>query len=141
MKTLKKILICVFILLLPLASIKDPTPMCNNLITLITRSKPLIVTATSYTVYTNETIQRRTADGSSINMKHPAINRFIAISRDLLKQFYFGQTVLVEGIGNKSGIFIIKDLMHERWKKRIDILRDPDDELITYENVKLTKLK
>ena len=43
----------------------------------------------------------------------------IAVSRDLFyKGWVFGKKVYVEGLG----IFIVGDLMNQRWEKRIDIL-------------------
>lgn len=103
--------------------------------------KALIVTATTYTVDKNDTVQSLTASGFKINEENPREHRIIAISRDLRKTFRFGEKVLVEGIGKHSGIYTVRDLMASRWKNRIDILRNNEDELITYYRVKISKLK
>jgi 3D (Asp-Asp-Asp) domain-containing protein len=109
----------------------------------IKRENPkfLIVTATTYTVDKDDTIQSYTASGFKINEENPKEHRIIAISWDLRKMFKFGEKVLVEGIGKYSGIYTVRDLMASRWKKRIDILRNPEDLLITYHKVKISKIK
>ena len=103
--------------------------------------KSLIVTATTYTVDKDDTIQSFTASGFKINEENPGEHRIIAISWDLRKMFKFGEKVLVEGIGKYSGIYTVRDLMASRWKNRIDILRNPEDLLITYHKVKVSKIK
>lgn len=103
--------------------------------------KALIVTATTYTVDKNDTVQSYTASGFKINEENPREHRIIAISWDLRKTFKFGEKVLVEGIGKYSGIYTVRDLMASRWRNKIDILRNNEDELITYYRVKISKLK
>ena len=141
MKILNKILICFFILLpMTFATIEvkiDNGKLKTETIKLI----PLFVTATTYTVAKNNSIPSFTKSGFKINQDNPRIHKIIAISRDLLDRFEFGEKVLIEGIGKYSGVYVIRDLMAERWKKRIDILRNPDDNLRTYKHVRMSKLE
>lgn len=52
-------------------------------------------------------------------------SRTIAVSRDLLKMgMKRGTKVRIHG---RPGEYIVKDLMHPRWEKRIDILMDDED--------------
>ena len=141
MKTLKKIFICFLILLLPFVSVKDPITFCNNtLIELINKPKSLIVTASMYTTH-NDSIDEYTATGFKLNKLNPRTHKFIAISRDLIEQFQFGQKVLIEGIGKYSGIYVVQDLMNDKWFNKIDILRNPEENLRMFYKVKITKLK
>lgn len=66
-----------------------------------------------------------TADNSKIDLRK--LNRhelkWIAISRDLKKQFDFGDTVIVECDNPRlNGEWIVKDVMNKRFTKRIDFL-------------------
>ena len=142
MKILNKILICFFILL-PMTFTTIEVKIDNGKLKTETAKNLtlLFVTATTYTVVKNDTIPSLTASGFKINQNNPRIHKIIAISRDLLDRFEFGEKVLIEGIGKFSGIYVIRDLMAEKWKKRIDILRNPDDNLITYKHVKISKLE
>ncbi len=68
-----------------------------------------------------------TADGSVIDLgklKSGEI-RWIAVSRDLLKEFSYGDTVLLESKKNPeiNGRWIIHDTMNKRHKMMVDILR------------------
>lgn len=50
----------------------------------------------------------------------------IAVSRDLIKMgLDYNSKVKIEGF---DGVFLVKDKMHYRWKKRIDIHMDEDIE-------------
>lgn len=66
-----------------------------------------------------------TADNSSIDLVK--LNRYelkwVAVSRDLLKHFNYGDTILVESDNvNLSGEWVIKDTMNRRFTNRIDFL-------------------
>ena len=98
--------------------------------------KPHIVTVTTYTVNRKS----YTASGFSVTPANPAIERIIAVSRDLKKKFEYGERVLVTGIGEYSGVYIIRDLMGKKWKNRIDILIDPDDTHTKLFNARLYKM-
>ena len=89
-----------------------------------------LVTATKYhpvkkQCYGNPLI---TADGSKINLRELKSGkiRWIAVSRDLLKHYNFGDTVIVMTDNKKiSGRWIIHDTMSSRYKRRIDFLLHP----------------
>lgn len=74
-----------------------------------------------------------TASNSRINtdeLKKQNI-RWMALSRDLLKRwkgsFHYGDTVLVTaGDPQIDGLWVIKDTMNKRYKKRGDLLFDTD---------------
>ena len=73
----------------------------------------LIVTA--YTPSLDETDDDPTITAAMLKVK-PGM---VAVSRDLFKQGWtFGKKIYVEGMG----IYMIADLMDDRWEKRIDIL-------------------
>ena len=89
-----------------------------------------LVTATKYHPVKNQCYGNPliTADGSKINLsvlKSGKI-RWIAVSRDLLNYYNYGDTVIVMTDNKKiSGRWIIHDTMSSRYKKRIDFLLHP----------------
>lgn len=79
--------------------------------------KTLDVTATAYNSVSYQTNDNPhiTAFGDSLN---PGL-KYIAVSRDLLALGLEHNTpVAIEGL---KGLYIVKDKMHKRWKKHIDI--------------------
>ncbi|EGV44951.2 hypothetical protein BZARG_244 [Bizionia argentinensis JUB59] len=77
----------------------------------------LTVTATAFNslAYQTNSNPQITAFGDSLK---PGL-KYIAVSRDLLKLGLEHNTpVAIEGL---NGLYIVKDKMHWRWKKRIDI--------------------
>ena len=99
---------------------------------------PDIVTLTTYSVSESETDSTPliTASGFKLNATNPKRHRIIAVSRDLKRKYKFGQKVRIEGAGKYNGIYTIRDLMHHRWKNKIDILINPSDK-----HTKLRKIK
>ena len=99
---------------------------------------PDIVTLTTYSVSEAQTDSTPliTASGFKLNATNPKRHRIIAVSRDLKRKYKFGQKVRIEGAGKYNGIYTIRDLMHHRWKKKIDILINPSDN-----HTKLRKIK
>jgi 3D (Asp-Asp-Asp) domain-containing protein len=99
---------------------------------------PDIVTVTTYSVTEAQTDSTPlvTASGFKINPNNPKSHRIIAVSRDLKRKYKFGQKVRIEGAGKYNGIYTIRDLMHHRWKNKIDILINPSDK-----HTKLRKIK
>jgi 3D (Asp-Asp-Asp) domain-containing protein len=99
---------------------------------------PDIVTLTTYSVTEAQTDSTPlvTASGFNINPNNPKSHRIIAVSRDLKRKYKFGQKVRIEGAGKYNGIYTIRDLMHHRWKNKIDILINPSDK-----HTKLRKIK
>ncbi len=105
----------------------------------VKKQNPLIVTATTYTVSEAETDSSPTitASGFRLSRTNPKKHRVIAVSRDLKKKLRFGDKVRVTGIGKLSGVYVVRDLMHSRWRKKIDILINPKDKQTKFHKAKL----
>lgn len=101
------------------------------------------VKATMYTINPAQTDSTPlvTASGYKLHPSNPKKHRIIAVSRDLKKKFKFGEKVRVEGIGKKSGIYTVRDVMNKRWKNKIDILINPGEKAISYNKARLYKIK
>lgn len=81
-----------------------------------------------------------TADGSRINMKDLKSGkiRWIAVSRDLLKYYNYGDTVIVITDNKKfSGKWVIHDTMNPRSRKSIDFLLHPSHNHVIPRRVKI----
>ena len=84
-----------------------------------------------YTVYNalpgqTDNTPNITADMSVID-NHKVISgeqRWIAVSRDLLKEFNYGDSVVISGCNDKkyNGKWVIHDTMNKRFKNKIDFL-------------------
>ncbi|MBI9085474.1 MAG: 3D domain-containing protein [Desulfobacterales bacterium] len=73
------------------------------------------VTITAYTPSVDETDSDPMITASMKRVRPGSI----AVSRDLFKAgWVFGKKVYIQG----EGVFVILDLMHDRWEKRIDIV-------------------
>lgn len=48
--------------------------------------------------------------------------RWVALSRDLEEFFSYNDTLLVCNAGELSGLWVVKDRMNRRWRKKIDFL-------------------
>ena len=103
---------------------------------------PDIVTVTTYSVSEGETDSTPllTASGFKINPKNPKKHRIIAVSRDLKRKYRFGQKVKITNAGKYNGVYVVRDLMHPRWKKKIDILINPSDKQTKLRRVKMYKV-
>jgi 3D (Asp-Asp-Asp) domain-containing protein len=101
------------------------------------------VKVTTYTVSENETDSEPTitASGFKVDSLNPRKHRIIAVSHDLKKKYKFGQKVRVTGIGKYDGVYTVRDLMHRRWKKKIDILINPDDKQTSFKRAKISAVK
>ncbi len=84
-----------------------------------------------------------TADGSKINIHHLKKDRikWCAVSRDIWNMFpakCTNKRIYIEGFG----IYHVKDKMHKRWKRKIDILVHPKNaKKIRKNKVKIKILK
>ena len=78
-----------------------------------------------------------TASGFRLDKKNPKKDRIIAISRDLKEKLEFGDTVILQGIGKWDGEYVVHDVMNKRFKNRIDILINPNDEATMFKEAKL----
>ena len=107
-----------------------------------TTPKYYSVKATMYTVSSGQTdtTPNITATGFRLDSINPKRHRIIAVSRDLKRILGFGKKVRIEGAGKWSGVYVIKDVMHKRWTRKIDILVNPSDRPISYNKVKLYPL-
>ena len=105
----------------------------------VKKQNPFIVTATTYTVSESETDSSPTitASGFEVSRTNPKKHRVIAVSRDLKKKLRFGDKVRITGIGKLSGIYVVRDLMHSRWKRKVDILINPKDKQTKFHKAKL----
>ena len=102
------------------------------------------VIATTYTPSEKETDSTPliTASGFKINPKNPKKHRIIAVSRDLKKRYPFGSKVKIKGLGKKyDGVYKVEDVMHSRWRKKIDILINKKDRLFKKRKVVITPIK
>jgi len=102
----------------------------------------IIVTATMYmpTVGQCDSTPLVTACGKKINPKKASEHKWIAISRDLLKVFKYGDKVQLTNAGDKDGIYTITDTMNKRFKNKIDILETEGTPLYKLNDVVLTKV-
>jgi 3D (Asp-Asp-Asp) domain-containing protein len=104
---------------------------------------PDIVTVTTYSITEGETDSTPliTASGFKINPQNPKRHRIIAVSRDLKRKYRFGQRVRITNAGKYNGEYVIRDLMHHRWKNKIDILINPDDKHTKLRRVKMYRVE
>jgi 3D (Asp-Asp-Asp) domain-containing protein len=104
---------------------------------------PDIVTLTTYSVEGTQTDSTPllTASGFKINPNNPKRHRIIAVSRDLKKKYKFGERVMIVGAGRLDGEYVIRDLMHQRWKNKIDILINPNDRHTKLRKIKMYRVK
>lgn len=112
-------------------------------ILLLSFSKPATeVTATIYHAVPGQTDDTpdRTATNFKIDLENPEKHRIIAVSRDLEKiGFKMNTVVAVSNAGKMDGIYIIRDRMNRRWKRRIDFLVNRKMKGGKWNNVKIIK--
>ena len=82
------------------------------------RQKKLLLTATAYTSHKNQTDS--TPFLAAWNNKIKPGMKIVAVSHDLIKKYGLknGTKVKIKGL---KGLYVVKDKMHKRFKKRIDI--------------------
>ena len=102
-----------------------------------------IVTVTTYKVneFKNDPNGDVTASGMKLTENNPRQHRIIAVSWDLKKKYKFGQWVRIVGAGIYDGKYVVEDLMNKRWRKKIDILINPNDKQMLYKKVKMFNIK
>ena len=107
-----------------------------------TTHKMDIVTVTTYKVneFKNDINGNVTSTGIKLDTINPKKLKIIAVSWDLKKRYKYGQKVRVMGAGIYSGIYFVQDLMNKQWKKRIDILINPDDKQMKFYKVRIFKI-
>lgn len=89
-----------------------------------------VVTLTTYSVTEGETDDSPTitASGFEIDENNPKKHRIIAVSRDLKRKLRFGEKVVLSNAGRFNGVWYVRDLMNSRFRNKIDVLIDVDDE-------------
>jgi len=67
-----------------------------------------------------------TADGTKFKTWKATQYRYVALSRDLLSRwggpFEYGDYIIIEGTGDRDGVYQVKDTMNPKWTNRVDIL-------------------
>ncbi len=104
--------------------------------------KKFVVTMTTYTIDPLQTDDTplETASGFELDSLNPKKHKVIAVSRDLKKKLKFGEKVKVSNAGKYNGVYYVRDLMNSRWKNKIDILINPDDNQTKLRGVILSKI-
>jgi len=80
-----------------------------------------------------------TACGYKINPEKASEQKWIAVSRDLLKKFKYGDKVKISNAGEKDGIYKVSDTMNKRYKNRVDILETKGTSLYKLNNATIEK--
>jgi 3D (Asp-Asp-Asp) domain-containing protein len=111
---------------------------------IFTAVKPpvITVTLTTYTVDPSQTDNTPliTASGFKLDHLNPRRHRVIAISRDLKARFKFGSRVRITNAGRFNGVYVVRDLMNKRFRRKIDILINPRDKHTKLTNVIINKI-
>ena len=67
-----------------------------------------------------------TADGTKFKTWKASSYRYVALSRDLLSRwggpFNYGDYIVIEGTGDRDGVYQVRDTMNPKWTNRVDIL-------------------
>lgn len=102
----------------------------------------ITVTLTTYTVDQSQTDDTPlvTASGFKLDNLNPRRHRVIAISRDLKARFKFGSRVRITNAGRFNGVYVVRDLMNKRFRRKIDILINPRDKHTKLTNVIINKI-
>ena len=101
------------------------------------------VTVTTYnpTRAQTDSTPNITADGTRINPRKATQYRYVALSRDLLSRwggpFEYGDYIVIEGTGDRDGIYQVRDTMNPRWTNRVDILTT--NSKFKYDNIVMYK--
>ena len=101
------------------------------------------VTVTTYnpTEEQCDSTPNQTADGTIIKPWKATEYRYVALSRDLIARwggpFDYGDYIVIEGAGEHSGIYQVKDTMNPRFTRRVDILTT--NSRFKYTDVKMYK--
>lgn len=112
------------------------------------RNQTYRVTATMYqpVQWQTDDTPNELADGTVIVDIYKAHEyRYVALSRELLKRwggpFDYGDYVIVEGAGEHSGIWQVRDTMNKKWTNRIDFLMSPSHKPFKYDEVVIRSQK
>lgn len=127
-----KVLMVIFLINLPITSvIKD----------VVFEQVGHEVTATVYHSDPKQCQGDHTLTASGRRIKKDAYSqRYIAVSRDLLKKYPYGTYVWVEGTPY-DGVYIVADTMNKRYKNYIDLLINKGMKQFKISGVKIYKIK
>ena len=82
-----------------------------------------------------------TADGTHFKTWKASSYRYVALSRDLLSRwggpFNYGDYIVIEGTGDRDGVYQVRDTMNPKWTNRVDILTTNDR--FKYNNITMYK--
>ena len=82
-----------------------------------------------------------TADGTKFKTWKASSYRYVALSRDLLSRwggpFEYGDYIIIEGTGDRDGVYQVRDTMNPKWTNRVDILTTNDR--FKYNNITMYK--
>ena len=82
-----------------------------------------------------------TADGTHFKTWKASSYRYVALSRDLLSRwggpFEYGDYIIIEGTGDRDGVYQVRDTMNPKWTNRVDILTT--NSRFKYDNIKMYK--
>ena len=103
------------------------------------------VTVTTYnpTTHQCDDTPHITADGTHFKTWKATQYRYVALSRDLLSRwggpFNYGDYIVIEGAGDRDGVYQVRDTMNPKWTNRVDILTTNDrfkyDDVVMYKYV------
>ena len=103
------------------------------------------VTVTTYnpTIHQCDDTPHITADGTHFKTWRATEYRYVALSRDLLSRwggpFNYGDYIVIEGAGDRDGVYQVRDTMNPKWTNRVDILTTNDrfkyDDVVMYKYV------
>ena len=103
------------------------------------------VTVTTYnpTIHQCDDTPHITADGTHFKTWKATEYRYVALSRDLLSRwggpFNYGDYIVIEGTGDRDGVYQVRDTMNPKWTNRVDILttnsRFRYDDVVMYKYV------
>lgn len=83
------------------------------------------------------------ADGTRIRVHKASEYRFIAVSRNLLKEhggfLEYGDFIVLSGTDHKDGVYQVKDTMNKRFVNRVDILETPGTKPYKVDSAKIMK--
>ncbi len=141
---------CMFSLSLYFESVMDETweenSYLRNRVSQLENGTNIIsynVTVTTYNPTRSQTdsTPNITADGTKFKTWKASSYRYVALSRDLLSRwggpFNYGDYIVIEGTGNRDGVYQVRDTMNPKWTNRVDILTT--NSRFKYNNVTMYK--
>ena len=85
-----------------------------------------------------------TADGTKFHTWKASSYRYVALSRDLLSRwggpFEYGDYIVIEGTGDRDGVYQVRDTMNPKWVNVVDILESENVQPYKYTDAQIFKL-